>query len=94
MSSASKLFPPFRAEQIGSLKRPRALLNKRAEFDDGKCSKEELAVLEDKAITGIVNMQREAGIKAMTDGEFRRYVRSTPAQVIHFRAQLICRTLR
>ncbi|KLO17052.1 UROD/MetE-like protein [Schizopora paradoxa] len=74
MSTAPKLFPPFRAEQIGSLKRPRALLNKRAEFDGGKCTKEELAVLEDEAVTNIVSMQREAGIKAMTDGEFRRHM--------------------
>lgn len=72
MSSVPKLFPPFRAEHIGSLKRSRALLNKRSEFDNGECSKEELVVLEDEAITNIINMQRKAGIKAMTDGEFRR----------------------
>ena len=67
-----KLNPPFRADHIGSLKRPQTLLDKRAEFDAGKCSPEELKVVEDAAVTEIVKMQREVGIKSMTDGEFRR----------------------
>ncbi|EMD41171.1 hypothetical protein CERSUDRAFT_80798 [Gelatoporia subvermispora B] len=75
MSSATpKLFPPFRADQIGSLKRPRNLLDKRVEFDAGKCTQEELRKVEDEAIRNIVEVQREAGIKAITDGEFRRHM--------------------
>ncbi|KAI0365469.1 UROD/MetE-like protein [Pilatotrama ljubarskyi] len=69
-----KLNPPFRAEQIGSLKRPAKLLEKRKEFDDGKCTVEELRKVEDEAIKGIVQMQREVGIKSITDGEFRRHM--------------------
>jgi len=72
--SAPTLFPPFRAEHLGSLKRPQELLAKRAEFDASKCSKEELEKLEDEAIATIVQMQRDAGIKAITDGEFRRHM--------------------
>lgn len=67
------LHPPFRAEQIGSLKRPADLLLKRAAYYDGKCTEEDLAVAENEAIKRIVTMQREAGIRAITDGEFRRY---------------------
>ena len=67
-----KLNPPFRADHIGSLKRPLELLEKRKEFDEGKCSAEELKVVEDEAISQVIQMQREVGIKAMTDGEFRR----------------------
>ena len=67
------LHPPFRADHIGSLKRPVKLLEKRAAFDNGECTREELTTLEDETITAIVQMQREAGIKAITDGEFRRY---------------------
>ena len=69
------LFPPYRAEHLGSLKRPNDLLQKRDAFDNRKCSRDELSLLEDKAITDIVQMQRDAGIKAITDGEFRRYDR-------------------
>lgn len=67
-----RLNPPFRADHIGSLKRPAKLLEKRKAFDDKTCTQEELTVVEDEAIAAIVQMQREAGIKAITDGEFRR----------------------
>lgn len=69
-----RLNPPFRADHIGSLKRPAFLLQKRKEFDEGKCTQEELQIVEDEAIRGIVKMQREVGIKAISDGEFRRYI--------------------
>jgi len=70
----SHLFPPFRAEHIGSLKRPAALLSARAAFDKKGCSAEELERTEDEAIKNIVQMQREAGIGCITDGEFRRHM--------------------
>ncbi|OCH93287.1 UROD/MetE-like protein [Obba rivulosa] len=73
-ATTPKLFPPFRADHIGSLKRPRTLLDKRAEFYAGKCTVEELREVEDEAIRNIVEMQREAGIKAITCGEFRRHM--------------------
>ena len=64
--------PPYRAEHIGSLKRPKELLDKRDLFEQGKVGQDELRPVEDKAIANIIEMQRQAGIKAMTDGEFRR----------------------
>jgi len=66
------LFPPFRAEHIGSLKRPAALLSARTAFEQKGCSAEELERTEDGAVKNIVEMQREAGIGCITDGEFRR----------------------
>ncbi|KDQ63463.1 hypothetical protein JAAARDRAFT_169300 [Jaapia argillacea MUCL 33604] len=74
MTSPLKLAPPFRADHIGSLKRPADLLQKRAEFDGQKCTAEELRKVEDKAIIDIVEMQRQVGIKSITDGEFRRHM--------------------
>ncbi|EIN14151.1 UROD/MetE-like protein [Punctularia strigosozonata HHB-11173 SS5] len=74
MSTKLHLNPPFRADHIGSLKRPAYLLQKRAEFDAKKCTIEELREVEDKAINAIVDMQRQLGIKAFTDGEFRRHM--------------------
>ena len=72
MSSQLKQSPPFRAEHLGSLKRPQYLLQKRNDFDSQRCTAEELRTVEDEAIRGIVQMQRAAGIKTITDGEFRR----------------------
>jgi len=66
--------PPFRAEHIGSLKRPQELLNLRRRFDDGKCSHEELQKVEDQAIQDVIEIQRRAGIQSITDGEFRRHM--------------------
>ncbi|PCH41756.1 UROD/MetE-like protein [Wolfiporia cocos MD-104 SS10] len=73
-ATTPRLSPPFRADHIGSLKRPAVLLKRRDEFDEGRCTREELASVEDEAIRAIVDMQRSAGIKAITDGEFRRHM--------------------
>ena len=68
------LNPPFRADHIGSLKRPAKLLQMRKALDDKSCTQEELIAVEDEAITAVIQVQREAGIKSITDGEFRRRV--------------------
>ncbi|KZV99114.1 UROD/MetE-like protein [Exidia glandulosa HHB12029] len=72
--STPRLNPPFRAEHLGSLKRPTELLAKRAAFDKEELSPEELRAEEDKAIADIIALQREVGIKSITDGEFRRHM--------------------
>ena len=72
--SSLVLFPPYRAEHIGSLKRPSELLQKRAALERGEISEEDLRPVVDKAVKAVVEMQREIGIKAITDGEFRRFV--------------------
>jgi len=70
----SSLPPPFRAEHIGSLKRPSAILEAREKVENGKLSKAELEKIEDKEILRIVKMQRDLGYKAITDGEYRRHM--------------------
>ena len=64
--------PPFRADHVGSLLRPRELLRARAEREQGRCSAAELRAVEDKAIAEGVKMQAELGLKGVTDGEMRR----------------------
>src|SRR5262249_7180523 len=64
--------PPFRAEHIGSLLRPPALLDAREEHAAGKPSREELRAAEDEAIRYVVKLQEDAGLKVIADGEFRR----------------------
>ena len=67
------LNPPFRAEHIGSLLRPAALFKMREMFEEHKCTQEQLKVAEDEAIQHVVKMQKDIGIKTITDGELRRY---------------------
>src|SRR6476469_4918181 len=64
--------PPFRADHVGSLLRPRRLLEARAAHADGKLDDEELRAVEDDAIRDAVRMQEDAGLRTATDGEFRR----------------------
>jgi len=64
--------PPFRADHVGSLLRPKALLKAREDHAAGKLDDESLKQLEDEAIADVVKMQREVGLQSVTDGEFRR----------------------
>jgi 5-methyltetrahydropteroyltriglutamate--homocysteine methyltransferase len=64
--------PPFRADHVGSLLRPPSLLAARERFRKGELSAQGLHALEDEAIREVVALQERIGIKAVTDGEFRR----------------------
>jgi 5-methyltetrahydropteroyltriglutamate--homocysteine methyltransferase len=70
--TAMRSTPPFRADHVGSLLRPQALLTARANFAAGTIDAAELRAIEDDAITRIVAQQEEAGLQSATDGEFRR----------------------
>ncbi|TDC83687.1 5-methyltetrahydropteroyltriglutamate--homocysteine S-methyltransferase [Actinomadura sp. 7K507] len=64
--------PPFRADHVGSLLRPPELLTARDDLAQGRIDAARLAEAEDAAIRDVVRMQREAGLRSATDGEFRR----------------------
>ena len=64
--------PPFRADHVGSLLRPASLLAARAEHEAGRLSAEQLRAQEDAAISDVVALQEEVGLRAVTDGELRR----------------------
>jgi 5-methyltetrahydropteroyltriglutamate--homocysteine methyltransferase len=64
--------PPFRADHVGSLLRPAALLAAREEYAAGRLDAAALRAAEDEAISDAVAMQRDAGLQSATDGEFRR----------------------
>ncbi|MEU6040052.1 5-methyltetrahydropteroyltriglutamate--homocysteine S-methyltransferase [Actinomadura sp. NPDC047616] len=64
--------PPFRADHVGSLLRPEPLLKARADFAAGRIKAEDLRRAEDEAIRSVVEAQRAAGLRTVTDGEFRR----------------------
>jgi 5-methyltetrahydropteroyltriglutamate--homocysteine methyltransferase len=63
---------PFRADQVGSLLRPEALLRARQRVASGETPKEQLREVEDAAIIDVLNRQRQIGLEIFTDGEFRR----------------------
>jgi 5-methyltetrahydropteroyltriglutamate--homocysteine methyltransferase len=64
--------PPFHADQVGSLLRPKELHEARAAAKAGKLSAAELKKIEDRAIAQAVKKQEAIGLQAVTDGEFRR----------------------
>ena len=64
--------PPYRADHVGSLLRPRKLIEARAARQRGEISAEQLRAVEDEAIREAVNLQEDVGLQSATDGEFRR----------------------
>jgi 5-methyltetrahydropteroyltriglutamate--homocysteine methyltransferase len=64
--------PPFRADHVGSLLRPRRLLDARDDFAAGRIDAAALRVIEDDEIRHIVGKQAEIGLQSATDGELRR----------------------
>ena len=77
---AAGMKPPFRADQVGSLLRPLALKLAREEFLGPQTSQSnlgphdnaQLRAVEDRCVRECVAMQQRIGLKAVTDGEFRR----------------------
>jgi 5-methyltetrahydropteroyltriglutamate--homocysteine methyltransferase len=72
VDAASHKQPPFRAEHIGSLLRPRSLLEARARFARGEIDRESLTRTEDDAICQAIALQERVGLNFASDGEFRR----------------------
>jgi 5-methyltetrahydropteroyltriglutamate--homocysteine methyltransferase len=71
-SGGRRTRPPFRADHVGSLLRPKHLLSAREELAAGRIDADELRAIEDEAIRDVVRMQRDVGLQSATDGEFRR----------------------
>ncbi len=64
--------PPFRADHVGSLLRPPALLGARERLAAGEIDADELRALEDDAIRDAIKLQEDVGLRLATDGEYRR----------------------
>ena len=76
----SKLFPnatirtsaPYRFDIVGSFLRPEALKQARYQCSCGDISCADLTQVEDAEIAKLVEHQKNVGLYAVTDGEFRR----------------------
>jgi 5-methyltetrahydropteroyltriglutamate--homocysteine methyltransferase len=64
--------PPFRADHVGSLLRPPALREARAQRAAGTLDAASLRAIEDRSIVGAIAAQQAIGLKDVTDGEYRR----------------------
>jgi hypothetical protein len=68
----TRAVPPFRADHVGSLLRPEAIKEARARRAAGEIGADELKAVEDREIEAVIRRQEDIGLKAATDGEFRR----------------------
>jgi len=64
--------PPFRADHIGSLLRPRKLRDAFRQHADGRMNDSAFRAAQDEAIREVVKLQEECGLQVVNDGEFRR----------------------
>jgi 5-methyltetrahydropteroyltriglutamate--homocysteine methyltransferase len=72
MTTLVSLNPPFRAEVIGSLLRPRALKDAGRAVQEGRLSTPAYEAELDRQIVRVIARQEEIGLKVVTDGEFAR----------------------
>jgi 5-methyltetrahydropteroyltriglutamate--homocysteine methyltransferase len=63
---------PFRAEHVGSFIRPPELIEARHRLREGRITESELGRIEDRAIAEVIRLQENAGLRIVTDGEYRR----------------------
>ncbi|TCJ96233.1 5-methyltetrahydropteroyltriglutamate--homocysteine methyltransferase [Volucribacter psittacicida] len=63
---------PYRFDIVGSFLRPEAIKQARQQCACGDISCSELTDIEDKEIAKLVEKQKQVGLHAVTDGEFRR----------------------
>jgi 5-methyltetrahydropteroyltriglutamate--homocysteine methyltransferase len=68
----SQINPPFRADHVGSLLRPAAVLDARRRRAAGEIDDAVLRRVEDDAIAAMIPQLEATGIRSITDGEFRR----------------------
>lgn len=63
---------PFTYDIVGSFLRPEKLKTVRTAFEAGEVDRAYLTKIEDEAIIDLIKKEEAAGLRAVTDGEFRR----------------------
>jgi 5-methyltetrahydropteroyltriglutamate--homocysteine methyltransferase len=64
--------PPFRADHVGSLLRPKKLRQAFRKHASKEIDEKTFRAIQDEAIRDAVKLQRDCGLEVVTDGEFRR----------------------
>jgi 5-methyltetrahydropteroyltriglutamate--homocysteine methyltransferase len=70
--AALRTNPPFRADHIGSLLRPRELKDAFRDFAADRLTDAAFREIQERCIRDAIRMQEEVGLQSITDGEFRR----------------------
>ncbi len=68
----TRLHPPFRAEHVGSLLRPRRLKDAAKALQKGEITESAYIEVLDQEIERAVKLQESVGLHSITDGEFSR----------------------
>ena len=78
----------YRADHVGSFLRPPELLEARVAHDEGRIDEVGLRAVEERAITAMLEVQRQVGVDVYSDGEYRRamWLTGLPAAVEGFGA--------
>ena len=63
---------PFKADHVGSFLRPERLKQARTQFEQKEITFKQLTEIENEEIIKLVEKQKAAGLRSITDGEFRR----------------------
>jgi 5-methyltetrahydropteroyltriglutamate--homocysteine methyltransferase len=71
-ASLARNTPPFRADQVGSLLKPKALIEAHKARDKKEIAEEKFHEIEHAAVREVVKLQEELGFKSVTDGEYSR----------------------
>ncbi len=71
-SFSTRTRSPFRYDVVGSFLRPQRLKDARAAYADGRLDQKGLKAVEDDCIRDLIHQEEKVGLKAVTDGEFRR----------------------
>ena len=64
--------PPFRAEHVGSLLRPRRLKDSAKALAAGTIAADDYLAVLDQEVSRVVKLQEDVGLQSITDGEFSR----------------------
>jgi 5-methyltetrahydropteroyltriglutamate--homocysteine methyltransferase len=66
------MMPPFRADHIGSLLRPKKLREAFRRHSVGEIPERDLRAVQDECVREVIKLQEDCGLRVITDGEFRR----------------------
>ena len=66
MATRTTQRPPFRADHVGSLLRPRALRDAFRQHAQGELTASAFTEIQDKAILDVVRLQEETGLQVVT----------------------------
>ena len=72
MAATASTRPPFRADHVGSLLRPKELREAFRKYGTEPVASPAFVDIQERAIRDVVKLQEDAGLQVVTDGEFRR----------------------